>query len=98
MRSPALQQLRQLNLHWVADVDHEFRVGGPSPRQVLAYGATLIGPLNLSPRMGDRMSLPSRLRAYTTMSINMSSPPLSRVMGLERSIEKTCFDKPISHK
>jgi len=43
VRSPALQQLRQLNLHWVADVDHEFRVGGPSPRQVLAYGATLTG-------------------------------------------------------
>lgn len=37
VRSLALQQPRQLCLRQVADVDHEFRVGGPSTRKELVY-------------------------------------------------------------
>ena len=52
VRSPALQQPRQLNLRSVADVDREFRVGSPSTREEMAYEAVSPCPTSLSPQLG----------------------------------------------
>src|SRR6185503_10561852 len=52
VRSPALQQPRQLNLRSVADVDREFRVGSPSTREEMAYEAVSPCSTSLSPQLG----------------------------------------------
>ena len=49
VRSPALQQPRQLRLRPVADVDREFRTGSPSTREEMAYYAVSPCSTSLSP-------------------------------------------------
>jgi len=56
VRSPALQQPRQLNLRRVADVDREFRVGSPSTREEVAYYTVSPCPTSLVPNSGYRSS------------------------------------------
>ena len=51
VRSPALQQPRQLNLRRVADVDREFRVGSPSTREEMTYYAVSSCPISLGPQL-----------------------------------------------